>query len=74
MRAEKERMLPRVLSLLLLVLRLRPRREFPAALLERLKRKTHLKDPLRLMRGQMTIVHLFDPSLFEPMRKMLKIM
>ena len=60
--------------MLLLVLRLRPRRDFPAALLDRLKRKTHLKDLLRLMRGWMIIVHLFDPSLFEPMKKMLKIM
>ena len=63
-----------MLSLLLLVMRLRPRRDFPAALLERLKMKRHLQDLLRLMRGWMIIVHLFDPSLFEPMKKMLKIM
>ena len=60
--------------MLLSVMRLKKRKDFLTALLERLKMKRHLKDLLRLMRGQMIIVHLFDPSLFEPMRKMLKIM
>ena len=63
-----------MLLLLLSVMRLKKRKDFPAALLDRLKRKRRLKDLLRLMRGLMTIVHLFDPSLFEPMKKMLKIM
>ena len=60
--------------MLLSVMRLRKRKDFPAALLDRLKRRTRLQDPLRLMRGRMIIVHLFDLSLFEPMTKMLKIM
>ena len=60
--------------MLLSVMRLKKRKDFPAALLDRLKMKTHLKDLLRLMRGWMIIVHLFDPSLFEPMKMMLKIM
>ena len=63
-----------MLSLLLSVMRLRLRRDFPAALLERLKMRTRLQDLLRLMRGWMIIVHLFDLSLFEPMKMMLKIM
>ena len=63
-----------MLSLLLSVMRLRKRKDFPAALLNWLKMKTHLQDLLRLMRGLMTIVHLYDPSLFEPMKMMLKIM
>ena len=63
-----------MLSSLLSVMRLKKRKDFPAVLLDRLKMKRHLQGPLRLMRGWMTIGHLFDPSLFEPMKKMLKIM
>ena len=60
--------------MLLSVMRLRLRRDFPAALLERLKMKRHLKDLLKMMRGWMIIVRLCGLSLFEPMKKMLKIM